>query len=213
MPRIQSKVAMMQGEEQLVAQIRRGDTEALARFIEARRWQLLAYIERHSGPALRTKVEPEDILQETSGEAVRSLSSVDLSSRDPFGWLCQVAERRIIDAHRRFFGAKKRAAGREVSLDAPAAFDTSRAGLRDLLVASMTTASQVLSRNMRMMRVNQALATLPEEQREALRLRYVEGLPSKEIAKRLGKTDGAIRVMLTRSLDRLQALLNPEAAS
>ena len=44
------------------------------------------------------------------------------------------------------------------------------------------------------------LAELPEEQREALRLRYLEGLPSKEIAARLGKTDGAVRVMLTRAL-------------
>ena len=40
-----------------------------------------------------------------------------------------------------------------------------------------------------------------------LRLRYLEGLPSKEIADRLGKSDGAVRVMLTRSLDKLQKLL------
>jgi len=32
-------------------------------------------------------------------------------------------------------------------------------------------------------------------------------LPSKEIAQRLGKSDGSIRVMLTRSLARLQELL------
>jgi RNA polymerase sigma-70 factor (ECF subfamily) len=42
-------------------------------------------------------------------------------------------------------------------------------------------------------------------------LRYVEGLPSKEIARRLGKTDGAVRVLLTRSLRRLQQLVGPDA--
>ena len=38
-------------------------------------------------------------------------------------------------------------------------------------------------------------------------MRYVENLPSKEIASRLGKTDGATRVLLTRSLAKLQAIL------
>jgi RNA polymerase sigma-70 factor (ECF subfamily) len=52
-----------------------------------------------------------------------------------------------------------------------------------------------------------ALDTLPEDQREALRLRYLVGLPSKEIAVKLGKSDGAVRVMLTRGLSRLQALM------
>jgi len=41
-------------------------------------------------------------------------------------------------------------------------------------------------------------------------LRYIEGLDSKEIAQRLNKSDGAIRVMLTRSLKRLQTVLEAE---
>ncbi|REJ79793.1 MAG: hypothetical protein DWQ29_14645, partial [Planctomycetota bacterium] len=53
----------------------------------------------------------------------------------------------------------------------------------------------------------EALSALPEESREALRMRYLEHLPSKEIAQRLGKTDGAVRVMLTRSLQKLQEIL------
>ncbi len=52
-----------------------------------------------------------------------------------------------------------------------------------------------------------AIDTLPEDQREALRLRYLVGLPSKEIAQKLGKTDGAVRVMLSRSLAKLQEML------
>lgn len=193
---------------QLVERIRRGDAEALAAFLSARRPMLLAFIERRLGLSLRRKVEPEDVFQEVSAEAVRSLVSVDLAGREPFSWLCQIAERRIVDAHRRFFGAAKRAAGREVSLDKPSAAE-SQAGMIDILAASMTTASQVFSRNVRHGRLAEALEELPEDQREALRLRYVEGLPSKEIAERLGKTDGAIRVMLTRSLARLQTMLGP----
>jgi RNA polymerase sigma-70 factor (ECF subfamily) len=43
-------------------------------------------------------------------------------------------------------------------------------------------------------------------------MRYVENLPSKQIADKLGKTDAAVRVMLTRSLKKLQDLLGDDAA-
>lgn len=196
--------------ETLCEAIRQGNGDALAAFIALRRAPLMAYIERRLGSALRRKIEPDDVLQEVSAEAVRSLPTIGAAGREPFAWLCQLAERRIIDAHRRFFGAAKRDAGREVSIN-KAGPDESRAQIVDMLVASMTTASQIFSRNVRQERLSEALASLPEDQREVLRLRYVEGMPSKQIAEQLGKTDGAIRVMLTRSLNRLQSILNPDA--
>lgn len=200
---------MDEHEEQLVAKLRAGDTDALAQYLVVRNRHLLAFIERQLGPALRRKLEADDILQEVSIEAVRSLGKIDLSERDPFSWLCQVAERRIIDAHRRFFEAQKRDAGREASLGSPGG-DSQHAAIVDLLAASMTTASQAFSRNLREVKLMEALAKLPDDQREALRLRYIEGLPSKEIAERIGKSDGAVRVMLTRSLGKLQDLLGPD---
>ncbi len=104
------------------------------------------------------------------------------------------------------FSAQKRAAGREVPLGSPGG-DTQHLAVIDMLVASMTTASQAFSRNEREIRFMAALDSLPEEHRQALRLRYLEGLPSKEVAQRLNKTDGAVRVMLTRSLQKLQEML------
>src|SRR5262245_50293672 len=93
-------------EAALIDGIHRKDAESLAQFIESKRHPLLAYIERRLGFALRKKVEAEDMLQELSAEALRSLPVIDLGDRDPFGWLCQLAERRIIDAHRRFASQK-----------------------------------------------------------------------------------------------------------
>jgi RNA polymerase sigma-70 factor (ECF subfamily) len=190
----------------LLERIRQGDTDALAEFIEGHRRQLLAYIERQLGAALRRKLEPEDIFQEVSADAVRAHGAMDLAERDPFSWLCQLAERRIIDAHRRFFDAQKRDAGREVNLGG-GGDSTETPGIINLLVASMTTPSQAFSRNARELRVQTAVATLPEEQREVLRLRYVEGWPTKQIAEKLGKSDVAIRVMLTRTVQKLQEML------
>src|SRR4029077_9448279 len=186
---------------------------ALAEFLCANERPLLAFVDRQLGAALRRKIEVEDIFQEVSAEALRALPDADLTDRDPFGWLCQIAERRIIDAHRRFFGAQKRDASREVSINAPgggSSTDGSRHGIVNLLVASITSPTQALSRKGREFRLLEALKTLPEEQQEALRLRYIENLPSKEIAERLGKSDGAVRVMLTRSLQKLQSLLGEE---
>jgi len=196
--------------DERLARIRARDPHALASFIESHRPQLMAFIEREVGASLRRKVEPEDVFQETSAEALRALPTVELGDRDPFSWLCQIAERRIIDLARRFFGAQKRDAGREVPLGAGGGSDTHQAGLINLLVASMTTPTQAFSRNAREVKLREALEKLPSEQREALRLRYIENLPSKQIAERLGKTDAAVRVMLTRSLKKLHELLEDE---
>lgn len=193
-----------------VARIHQRDTQALADFLASHRPQLMAFIERQLGSALRRKIEPDDVFQEASAEAVRALPTTELGDRDPFSWLCQIAERRIIDLHRRFFGAQKRDAAREVPLGSSAGSDAHQAGLINLLVASLTTPSQAFSRNVREARLLEALDKLPEDQRTALRLRYIDNLPSKQIAERLGKTDAAVRVMLTRSLKKLQELLGEE---
>ena len=195
---------MSSHDTKLVERLRSGDESALAEFVESNRPALLAFIRSRTGAHLAKKVEPEDILQEASMEGIRSLGKTPLENWDPLHWLFQVCERKIIDAHRRFFESQKRAASREAELPEGSAAGM---GLANLLAASMTTPSEAFSRDQRQLRVLAALDVLPEDQREALRLRYLVGLPSKEIAQKLGKTDGAVRVMLSRSLAKLQEML------
>jgi len=196
-------------DPELLERIRQNDGEALALYAEENRHALMAFIERQLGSALRRKIEADDIYQEATAEAARSLENIDLGDREPFSWLCQLAERRIIDAHRRFFGTQKRDAAKEVPIGSPGG-STEQPGLINMLVASMTTPSQAFSRNAKEQKLLEALGELPEDQREALRLRYLEGKPSKEIAATIGKSDAAVRVMLTRSLKKLQAILEPK---
>ncbi len=198
--------------QELVDRLRRRDAGALGPYLELRRAHLLAYITRKLGTALRAKIEPEDIFQEVSASAVTALPGYDMGDRDPFGWLCQLADRRIVDSHRRFFEAEKRAAAREVAGNAGGGGADGKAELINLLVASMTTPSMVFSRNARAMRMLSAIEQHPDDQKEALRLRYVQGLPSKEIAERVGRTDGATRVMLSRALDKLHDLMGADDA-
>ncbi|MBN9121022.1 MAG: sigma-70 family RNA polymerase sigma factor [Planctomycetes bacterium] len=172
---------------------------ALPELLERRRPELLAFIERRLGPTLRGKVEPQDIAQEVAIRALRA-SPPD---GDPFGWLCHLAERCIIDGARHF-SAGKRAADRERAGHAP---DGAGADLVALIAASVTSPSQAAVRSERQRRLDAALAALPDEHREVLRLRYGEGLATAEIAVRLNKSDVAVRVLLTRVVQRLQELL------
>lgn len=197
---------MSNHDTQILNGIRSGDEKSLVEFLQANNEALLAFIRSRIGTQLQKKVEPEDVLQEASMEAVRVLQQTDLSNWDPLHWLFQICERKIIDSHRRFFASQKRDASREAGM--PAGSDA--AGIADLLAASMTTPSAAFSRDQRQLRMLAALDTLPETEREVLRLRYLIGLPSKEIAQKFGKSDGATRVMISRALSKLQAMLSEE---
>ena len=181
--------------------------DEFANFVEAKRPQLMAYIQNNLGPALRKKLEPDDILQDVVLTALGSFESFGVPGRDPFKLLCQIAEQRIIDAHRHHVAAQKRSVEREVSIDAQPAGEQA-IGFLHLLAASMTSPSEAFSRDQKEFRLQEAITSLPADQRELLRLRYVEGLPTRDVANRLGKTDGAVRVLLTRTLSKLQQLLS-----
>lgn len=196
--------------DSLVERIRQHDSAALATFLEVRKPALLAFIEHRLGAALRGKLEPQDVLQELAVKSLRELPQTDLSTREPFNWLCHLAEQCIVDGHRHFT-AGKRAAGREQ----PGNVHVGE-GSQDfiaLLAASITSPTQAVVRNERQQRLMEVMATLPQEQREALRLRYVEGLSTKEVAERIKKTDVATRVLLSRVVQKLQELLGPGEVS
>lgn len=194
----------MNQEDLLVRKIRTGDSEALARLLEFHRAQLIGTAARKMSDVLKLSIEPDDVVQEAVACCLQAFPELDHLNLDPMPWVHQVIERRIVDAHRHF-AAQKRAARKRVPQNGEA---DSKSGLIDRLVASMTSASRAFARNRREERLVLAMQQLTEEQQKALHMRYVENLPSKEIADRLRKSDGAVRVMLTRSLRQLEELLN-----
>lgn len=196
----------MSSEEELLQRVRAGDAQALGEFIRLRTPQLVSFLNKRMSDRLKQKVEPQDLVQELTVSCLNAVSSVDFGDRDPFSWLCQQAERRIIDAHRHHFGSQKRQAGKEVSINHRGG-NADGAELGDMLAASLTSPSHAFSRRQKEFHLLAALEGLPEDAREALRLRYQHGMPSKEIAEKLGRTDGAIRVLLSRALTKLQDAL------
>ncbi|MEQ9409224.1 MAG: sigma-70 family RNA polymerase sigma factor [Fuerstiella sp.] len=197
---------MNEDDPELLKGISEGNVETLAAFLDVNQKQLMAFISRRLGDGLRKKVEVEDIFQEVSAEAVRTLTPEWPGDREPFSWLCHLSERKIVDAHRHHFEAQKRDAGKERALEGRSSGGQD-IGLVNMLVKSMTTPSAAFSRNAREVRLQDALRQLKDDQREAVRLKYIENKPSKEIAEALGKTDAAVRVMLTRTMKQLHEIL------
>lgn len=187
--------------------ISEGDVDALAGFISTNQKQLMAFISRRLGDAVRKKVEVEDIFQDVSAQAIRSITPEFPGEREPFSWLCHMAERKIVDAHRHHFQTQKRDAGKERALDSGSSSGDG-GGMVNMLVKSMTTPSAAFSRNAREARLYDALSELGDDQREAVRLKYIENKTSKQIAEALGKSDVAVRVMLTRTMKQLHEILD-----
>lgn len=189
-------------EQDLVARLRAGDADAVGPYIELHRRGLLSHIERNLGAGVRAKVEPEDVLQEVSLTAFTALPRYDLADRHPLNWLYQIAHRRIVGAYRRFCSSQKRASHREAPL-----YAANGRVSAEWLADDNQSPEQHLLRQELLEQVGRLWKNLSEDQRVTLRMRYVEGKPFKEIGEALGKTDCAVRVLLCRTLDRLQAQL------
>src|SRR5262249_38327895 len=101
--------------------------------------------------------------------------------------------------------AAKRDAGREQSLEA--ALEESSARLEAFLAAEESSPSQLAQRNEELMRLAGALEHLPESQRQALELHYLQGWPLDDIAAHLGRSKPAVAGLLHRGLSALRVSL------
>lgn len=196
-------VNMEINDDSLIDQIRAGKKDALVQYAHNKRSNLLVVIQKSMSGSLQQKIDPQDIFQETIIHALNGFPAANLNQISPFTWLCRLADQRIIDAHRHFFKTGKRSANMEVDLYNARSSEKSSAFI-DILVASITTPTQFIAREERVRALLVQFEMLSSDIREAVRLRYVDGLSSHEIATRIGKSEGAIRVMLSRGVKKLR---------
>ena len=122
----------------------------------------------------------EDITQLTFVEAVRDHDRYD-GRADPVTWLCAIARNKLADHYRRLDRQARRHL-RLVVREIPTAGDD-------------TPWRSVDERD----RVESALRALPTLQRRALVLSYVDGLPVREIARVIGRSESATESLLSRA--------------
>jgi RNA polymerase sigma-70 factor (ECF subfamily) len=153
-------------------------------------------------PRFRAKFDPSDIVQETLLEAVRDWPKFrGATDAELAAWLRQILAHVLQHAMRRF-GVKKRDLGREVSLEEALAGSSRLLG--DALAAPESSPSQHAGRQELELRLAAALCRLPADYAEVILLRNIESLPHEEVARRMGRSPGAVRMLWVRALARLR---------
>lgn len=175
-----------------------GEPGAFDRLVPRYADRLRALIRRRLDPALRTRLSADDVVQETllvASDRVREI--VVARDGDFWAWLCSVAEQRLIDARRRHLLAAKRDVRRTGRL-ADHSGERGHDALAHLCPPSEETRAGERSRA-----IDHALATLPPSYREVIRLRIVEGLSTADAAAIMGRSAGALSVLLCKAVKRL----------
>src|SRR5262249_29429695 len=154
-------------------------------------------------PRLRGKLDPSDVVQETLARAHEKAEQFRGGTEaERAAWLRQILANQLAAAVRRYLAAGKRDAGREQSLQAAAADSSAR--LEALLTADQTSPSERAVRHEELRRLAEALARLPEDQRRAVELHHLRGLPVGEVARELGRSEAAGGGLLRPRLERVR---------
>jgi len=156
-------------------------------------------------PRLREKMDPSDVVQQTLLDAHRRQDQFrGQTEAERAAWLRQILARNLVDALRAF-GRAKRDVARERSFEA--ALEQSSQRLEAWLAAEKSSPSQKLQRHEQAVKLADALARLPEAQREALVLQHWHGWSLAEIGQHMGRSPAAVAGLLKRGLKQLRGFL------
>lgn len=190
---------------------RRGDNDALGELLVRYRGYLLMLSHRFLSDQLRRRVDPADIVQVTFLEAKRDLHAFRGETPAEFaGWLRGMLKNNVASALSHHVMTQKRSTKKEVYAGAGGDGDgeDGRDNWIEQMPGAKTSPSGVAVRQEAVVAMMRALHELPETQAEAIRLRYMEGLPLAEIVERMGKSDTAVAGLLKRGLQKLRTLLD-----
>lgn len=178
----------------LVERARSGDREAFDSIIARYRPRLESLIHLRLGAKLRARVEVDDVFQEGCLKAYRSLGSFQWRNEGSFlSWLGEIVENVIRSIARQRlpmpFGPSPNG-DPEKDADAIAA-------------PNSLSPIRALQREERFKRLEDALNRLSPEHREVIILARIQGLPMKEIAERMDRSEDAASMLLLRALRKL----------
>jgi RNA polymerase sigma-70 factor (ECF subfamily) len=195
---------MDQTEDELIERAADGDREALqVLLIEHCVW-LPRHIDRQLPDDMRGVLSVDDLVQDTLVEVFRSIGQLRSRGRLAFAaWIKSVADNRTRNAVRDVRCKKRGGNVRRVS----APHSSSVADLTQLLSDHGETPSRPMVRNELVAAVHVGLAGLPEEQRDAVRLRLLDGKSLEETATALERTPAAVRGMLYRAKQSMRQAL------
>lgn len=190
----------------LIHAFRDGDSGAGDDLLKGyRSWlQLLARLQVDSG--LERRFDASDIVQQTLMEAVRDISQFRGTTELEFtAWLRSILAHTLSHELRRHRGVARRHMGREVSIEQQLAESSQR--LQSVLAAGDSSPSENAERHEQELQLADVLERLPDDYREVIILRNLQGRSHEEVAQHMNRSVGAVRMLWVRALSLLQKQL------
>lgn len=186
-----------------------GDADALSTLLA----RIGPMVERslHISPIWQTVLEPSDVMQISYLEAFLQIRRYDPARGASFQtWLQRIAENNLRDAIR---GLQRQKQLQPADRIQPSSMEDSLAGLYNLLEADSATPSRNLRKQEASQRLQRTVDALPPRYRDVVRLYDLEGQSIEEVARRIGRSAGAIHMLRARAHDRLRELMAMQSMS
>ncbi len=168
--------------------------------------RLQAYVHLEIGERLRRREDTFDLLQSVCREVLQDADRFEFQGEAAFrSWLYKQALHKIVNKAR-FHQAARRDVRRD---DLPADVSSGGAILEELYGTLCSPTQHAIGQEARQS-LERAFERLAPEQREAVVLKRIVGLDYEEIAEQMGKTVGAVRVLVHRGVARLAVLLGQD---
>jgi RNA polymerase sigma-70 factor (ECF subfamily) len=184
--------------QQLVALAKDGDKSALNQLYAVYGERIRWLVRLRMGKDLRSKLESMDLAQDVIIRALQGLREFTYENEGDFvRWLSKIAENAFRDNLDKLY-AGKRDIRKEVTFDNNGSTTEGEyVGSHKLI--QTTTPSMIVSKREDLARLEKAIDTLKPEYREVIVLAKIEGLSYHQIGNRLGKTVGAVKMLVSRA--------------
>lgn len=188
----------------LVTLAKEGDRSAVDQLCRIYGERIRRIIRLRIDRKLRAKIDSVDIVQDALVQALAGLEKFTYKNEGDFlRWLSRIAENKLRDILDKFH-TDKRDIRREIPFKKiEANTEGGSFGVDGPL--QTTTPSVLLSRKEQLDRLERAIDQLKPEYREVIFLSRIERLSHEEIALRMGKSKGAVAMLLSRALVALTA--------
>ncbi|MFB0555368.1 MAG: sigma-70 family RNA polymerase sigma factor [Phycisphaerae bacterium] len=190
--------------QHLVTLAKEGDQSAIDQLCRIYGERVRRIIRLRIDRKLRPKIDSVDVVQDALVLALAGLKNFTYRNEGDFlRWLSRIAENKLHDVLDKFY-ADKRDIRREIPFKKER-MNTDGGSFGVAGPLQTTTPSVLLSRKEQLDRLEKAIDNLKLEYREVIFLSRIERLSHDEIAAKLGKSKGAVAMLLSRALVALTA--------
>jgi RNA polymerase sigma-70 factor (ECF subfamily) len=209
----QSKGPQMSSDvPSMISRARRGEKSTVGALLQLYRNYLLVLAATQLENRLQPRVSPSDVVQETMLRAHKNFAQFrGTTEPELLAWLRQILVNNLAKFVEQHMLAARRDVRREVSIERlGAALEQSTVQLAALLPTDSKSPSMAVQQREEAVVLADRLAQLPTSYRQVLVLRNLQGLPFEEVARRIGRSVGATRMLWLRAIEKLRAVYRNE---